>query len=155
MQLHWRYLLAGLILVCQLVACSASESNTKSTGEATISETITPLVSNTIPVEEAFASHQRNVMVSGEGRVIRVLPDDREGHPHQKCIVQLNSGITILIAHNIALAPRIESLRSGDTLAFKGEYVWSHKGGTVHWTHHDPKQAHPDGWLRHQGKQYQ
>lgn len=153
--LHWRVLLTSIILVCHLVACSASENNALPSGEATITDTASQPSSTTISIEEAFASHQRNVMVRGEGRVIRVLPDDTEGNPHQKCIVKLESGITILIAHNIALAPRIASLRQGDTLAFQGEYVWNHKGGTVHWTHHDPKLQHPDGWLRHQGKQYQ
>lgn len=156
MQLHWRFLLTGIVLVCHLVACSASETNALPSGEAgiTATDTASQPSSNTISIEKAFASHQRNVQVSGEGRVVRVLPDDTAGNPHQKCIVKLESGITILIAHNIALAPRIASLRAGDTLAFQGEYVWNHKGGTVHWTHHDPKQHHPDGWLRHQGKLY-
>lgn len=60
--------------------------------------------------------------VSGIGKVTRVLADDNDGSRHQRFILEMNSGRTLLIAHNIDLAPRISALRTGDTVSFYGEY---------------------------------
>jgi hypothetical protein len=92
--------------------------------------------------------------VSGSGTVVRILPDDNDGSRHQRFILRLASGQTLLIAHNIDLAPRVAPLREGDTVAYQGEYVWNDRGGVVHWTHHDPAGTHPDGWLKHDGRTY-
>lgn len=91
----------------------------------------------------------------GIGKVTRILSDDTEGSKHQRFILKLSSGLTILIAHNIDLAPRIESLKNGDTISFYGVYEWNAKGGTVHWTHHDPNKKHIGGWLKKGSKIYQ
>lgn len=87
--------------------------------------------------------------------VKRILPDDNEGSRHQRFIVELSSGQTLLIAHNIDIAPRIPDLRVGDEVAFGGEYDWNPEGGVIHWTHHDPGGQHPGGWLKHGGQTYQ
>ncbi len=104
---------------------------------------------------EAYKNHQSNVQVKGTGKVIRILNDDNQGSRHQKFILKLSSGITILIAHNIDLAPRVKSISKGDTVQFYGEYEWNNKGGVVHWTHRDPNGYHIGGWLKHYGSTYQ
>jgi hypothetical protein len=104
---------------------------------------------------EAFRSQRSDLQIQGEGLVIKVLPDDNQGSRHQRFILRLQSGQTVLIAHNIDLAPKIENLRLSDKVAFFGEYEWSEKGGTVHWTHKDPGQRHVDGWLKVGGQVYQ
>ena len=86
----------------------------------------------------AFQEHKSGVQVTGDGLVIKVLPDDNKGSRHQRFLLRLKSGQTLLIAHNIDLAPRIPSLEKGDFVAFYGEFEWNPKGGVVHWTHHDP-----------------
>lgn len=96
-----------------------------------------------------------NTQVEGEGVVSRILADDSDGDRHQRFILRLASGQTVLVAHNIDLAPRIADLHEGDTVAFNGEYVWNAKGGVVHWTHHDPSGQHHAGWLKHGGRIYQ
>jgi len=106
-------------------------------------------------IGNAYRQHQSNIEVSGKGTVIRILPDDNEGSCHQRFILRLDSGQTLLIAHNIDVAPRIASLEPGDTIAFKGEYEWNDKGGVIHWTHHDPDGRHQSGWLKHEGHTYQ
>ncbi|MBN2864985.1 MAG: DUF3465 domain-containing protein [Thiotrichales bacterium] len=106
-------------------------------------------------VERAFENRQSDVQVQGEGVVIKVLPDDNVGSRHQKFILKLPSGQTLLISHNIDLAPRLDSLSTGDTVEFYGEYEWNAKGGVVHWTHHDPRGKHLNGWLKHNGSTYQ
>ena len=106
-------------------------------------------------LERAFKEKRSNVQVEGEGTVDRLLDDDVEGSRHQRFIVRLPSGQTILILHNIDLAPRIDNLQTGDSIRFYGEYIWSAQGGKVHWTHHDPQGRHIAGWLKYKGKTYQ
>lgn len=103
----------------------------------------------------AFANQQRNLQIQGEGLVSAMLPDDTTGSQHQRFILRLTSGQSLLIAHNIDLAPRIADLNIGDRVEFYGEYAWNPEGGVVHWTHHDPDGRHAAGWLRHNGKLYQ
>jgi len=107
-----------------------------------------------ISLKSAFESHTSNVQVRGEGIVIRILNDDNQGSRHQKFVLKLPSGQTILIAHNIDLAPRINSISTGDRVHFYGQYEWSQRAGVVHWTHHDPQGHHIGGWLQHQGRKY-
>jgi Protein of unknown function (DUF3465) len=106
-------------------------------------------------LENAFANRLSHQQVAGQGTVVKILSDDIDGSRHQRFIVRLNSGRTLLMSHNIDLAPRIESLREGDTVAFYGEYEWNPKGGVIHWTHRDPQGRHPAGWIRHEGQTYQ
>jgi hypothetical protein len=103
----------------------------------------------------AFVERKSGVQVTGEGVVTKLLPDDTEGGRHQRFIVALSSGQTLLVAHNIDLAPRAESLKTGDSVAFNGVYEWNAKGGVVHWTHHDPNGRHQPGWLKHAGQTYE
>ena len=106
-------------------------------------------------IQEAFKQRKSDVQVKGQGKVIKILSDDLKGSRHQRFILRLSSGQTLLIAHNIDLAPRINSLQVGDTVAFYGEYEWNEKGGVIHWTHKDPNDRHVHGWLKHEGKVYQ
>jgi len=106
-------------------------------------------------LESAFTHRTSNIQVEGQGTVVKLLPDDTNGSRHQRFIVRLDSGRTLLMSHNIDLAKRIDTLRTGDTIAFYGEYEWNPKGGVIHWTHHDPQGRHPAGWIRHDGQTYQ
>lgn len=106
-------------------------------------------------IATAYTQRLQDVPVQAEGRVVKVLPDDNQGSRHQRFLIDTGYGHTVLIAHNIDLAPRIDALKAGDHVAFKGEYVWNDKGGVVHWTHHDPNGRHPGGWLQHDGRTYQ
>ena len=106
-------------------------------------------------IGRAFKNRTSNVQVEGKGEVTRLLADDLAGSRHQRFIVRLASGQTVLIAHNIDIAPRVDGLQEGDSVRFYGEYVWNEKGGVVHWTHHDPEGKHVAGWLKHNGRTYQ
>lgn len=106
-------------------------------------------------VEQAFQQQQSDIQLTVKATVIKLLPDDLDGNRHQKFIIQLPNKQTILVAHNIDLAPRVTDLKVGDTVKIFGEYEWSQKGGIMHWTHHDPENKHPHGWIEHQGLRYQ
>jgi len=103
----------------------------------------------------AFQDHRSNLFVESRGQVVKILADDLKGSRHQRFILQLPQGQTILIAHNIDLAPRINNLAIGDEVYFYGEYEWNDQGGTVHWTHHDPQYRRTGGWLEHRGVKYE
>ena len=105
----------------------------------------------TTPLQQYRGGEQ----VLGEGVVVRVLTDDNDGSRHQRFILELSSGKTVLVAHNIDLAPRIGSIRKGDTVQFYGQFEENDRGGVIHWTHHDPQGYHVDGWLKHEGRTYQ
>ena len=131
------------------------EDSTVSQAPAQAPRTELPAAAGDSLIQAAYENRQSDVQVEGAGRVVKVLPDDNEGSRHQKFILELASGQTLLIAHNIDLAPRIPDLREGESVSFYGEYEWNERGGVVHWTHHDPQGRHVDGWLKHQGKRYQ
>lgn len=124
-------------------------------GSSVISKNEITVNSTAESVEKAYQNKRSDVQVKGTGTVSKLLNDDNKGIRHQKFILRLGSGQTILIAHNIDLAPRINSIEQGDQVDFYGEYEWNERGGVVHWTHHDPKNQHISGWLKHQGKTYQ
>ncbi|MCF7969718.1 MAG: DUF3465 domain-containing protein [Methylococcaceae bacterium] len=111
-------------------------------------------VSSYNATKEKSSESTEPLLISGSGVVEKNLPDDIDGSRHQKFILKLASGQTVLISHNIDLAPRINSLAVGNTVEFYGEYVWNSKGGLVHWTHHDPSGIHESGWLKHAGIVY-
>jgi hypothetical protein len=102
-----------------------------------------------------LAGQKSGTEVTGAGIVKKVLADDNEGSRHQRFILTLSSGQTVLVAHNIDIAPRVDALKPGDSVEFKGIYEANAKGGIIHWTHHDPGGRHPPGWLRHAGRTYQ
>ena len=107
------------------------------------------------PLTQTSESWRAGEQVRGTGTVSQLLSDDNEGSRHQRFILQLSSGRTLLVAHNIDLAPRISSLSEGDTVSFYGEYEPNDQGGVIHWTHHDPRGSHPGGWLEHKGRRYE
>ena len=141
-----RYLHFILGLVCILsVGCSSASVAPSSQAPSSSDEVFA----------RAFEQHTSNLQVEGQGVVRRVLSDDNNGSRHQRFIVALSSGQTLLIAHNIDLAPRVISLREGDTVSFSGEYEWNPEGGVIHWTHRDSSKRHLAGWIKHNGEVYQ
>lgn len=110
---------------------------------------------NDYQLKKAFENHQSDLQIKGQGKVVHILPDDNKGSRHQRFLLKLNNQQTLLVAHNIDLAPRIPRLNIGDTVQFYGEYEWNKKGGVIHWTHKDPRNRHAHGWLKHNGRVYE
>jgi hypothetical protein len=76
------------------------------------------------------------------------------GSPHERFLVRVEGGPSVLVAHNLELAPRVP-LALGDSVEVRGVYEWNDKGGVIHWTHRDPDGRHEAGWIRHEGRLYQ
>ena len=129
-----------------------NNSSSSQKNHASVESAPTSLKPPTATQTENFTN---NSEVQGKGTVVKILADDNNGSHHQRFIIRLDSGQTVLVAHNIDLAPRIEVLNEDDTVVFKGVYVSNDKGGVIHWTHRDPEGRHEDGWLKRNGMVYQ
>ena len=73
---------------------------------------------------------------------------------HERFIIRLDGGTqTVLIEHNISIAPRVP-VSIGTQLTVHGEYIWNDQGGLIHFTHHDPQHTHEDGYIVVGGTRY-
>ena len=148
-------ILLALFFVLGFTACHAP-NNAPSNAQSLEVTSVSPTAQmDAGAIVEAYNAHRNVPQVQGSGIVVKVLKDDTNGLQHQKFLLKVSDNITILIAHNIDLAPRVDDIHEGDTVAFKGEYIYTPKGGTVHWTHKDPRGNHTAGWLEHNGKKYE
>jgi len=105
-------------------------------------------------VLDAQAQHLRHVQVTIVAPVLKILPDDTQGIPHERFLIALSNGTSILIAHDTRLAPRVP-VEAGDKLKICGEYIWNEKGGVIHWTHHAIGGIHPGGYIELNGQRYE
>lgn len=106
-------------------------------------------------LQNAYDNQLSDIQVQGHGVVTRLLSDDLIGDKHQRFILRVSPIQTLLMAHNIDIAERVQDLQIDKTVEFYGEYEWNSMGGVIHWTHHDPDGQHVDGWLKYNGKTYQ
>lgn len=106
-------------------------------------------------IKQAFLNKKSGLQVQGQGTVKLLLSDDLVGSRHQRFILRLNSGQTLLVAHNVDIAPRLVGLKVGEIVSFYGQYEWNTQGGVIHWTHHDPAKRHINGWLKYHAHYYQ
>lgn len=93
--------------------------------------------------------------LESSGICVRLLHDDLDGsgERHQRFILNIGHGHTVLVAHNIDLAERIP-VGLGDRLRFRGLYEWNKAGGMVHWTHRDPMGMEEGGFVEFRRKRY-
>ena len=91
--------------------------------------------------------------IEGTGFVRRLLNDQSDGLRHQRIVIQVPGGSTLLVAHNIELADRVP-VGVGDRIHFRGVYEWNELGGLIHWTHHDPMGQDDGGYVRFRRRVY-
>ena len=107
-------------------------------------------------MSDHYGKHDSGEWVETTGFVRRLLTDandDSDDSRHQRFIVEVHGGQTLLIVHNIDLAKRIP-VGMGDRVHFRGMYEHNDLGGLVHWTHHDPHGIEDGGWIRHRRRTY-
>lgn len=129
-----------------------STANQSNFTQSTLQHNIQPNLRNAAAL---FAAKISDVQVEDTGVIIKILADDIQGSRHQKFLVKIANGQTLLFAHNIDLAARIANIKVGDNITFRGEYEYNPKGGIVHWTHQDPQGKHFAGWIKHNGQVYE
>jgi hypothetical protein len=94
-------------------------------------------------------ANRPQVMITGV--VVKILPEDRDGLPHQKYALAVNEQITLLIVSNLDFG-RVP-LQVGESVSVCGEFKKVGQG-MVHWTHFDPHGGHADGFTVANGKLY-
>lgn len=104
-------------------------------------------------LNKRFRKSDTGSWIEVTGFVKRLLSDDDDGSRHQRFIIDIGGGHTLLIAHNIDLASRIP-LGMGDRVKVRGMYEWNDLGGLVHWTHHDPLGEEEGGYVRYRARNY-
>ena len=152
------FVLLAMCIALSFAACRApdnAQTNAKNQTTAQLQPASATANIDAGAITGTFSAHRNLSQVQGSGIVVKVLKDDIKGLKHQKFLLKVSDNITILVAHNLDLAPRVEDIHEGDIIAFKGEYIYTPKGGTVHWTHKDPRGNHQAGWLKHNGKTYE
>ena len=154
----WRAIIriALAILLALLGKKRSSAPTTRRTAQSSPRET-SPGATEHSDIASLFRNGRGDVIVVSDGEVVKILPDDLHDDDgsgqHQQFLVDVPGGVTIKIAHNLKFG-RVP-VHEGDRIRFKGEYEFNDRGGCIHWTHHDPKGWHEDGWLEHRGKRYQ
>ena len=154
----WLFILLAICIALSFAACRApnnAQANTQNQSTEQVQPVSATANMDAGAISEAFSAHRNLPQVQGSGIVVKLLKDDTKGLQHQKFLLKISDNITILIAHNIDLALRVDDIQEGDVIEFKGEYIYTPKGGTVHWTHKDPRGNHQPGYLKHNGKTYE
>jgi hypothetical protein len=98
-----------------------------------------------------FTKRDTGEWVEGRGLIIRLLSDDDDSH--QRFILDLRNGQTLLITHNLDISGRLP-VGIGDRVRFRGVYEWNDEGGLLHWTHRDQHANEKGGYLDYRGKIY-
>ncbi|MDR7015259.1 DUF3465 domain-containing protein [Acinetobacter sp. 3657] len=144
-----------LIVIALLIFAYVGLELKQNSTQFETSSSVEQRVDDQAKIMQAYQQQRSKLQVRSQGIVKAILPDDNDGSRHQRMILELDNGLTVLIAHNIDLAPRIEGLQKGEMVEFYGVYEYNNKGGVIHWTHHDPRRKHIDGWLKYKGRMYQ
>jgi hypothetical protein len=104
-------------------------------------------------MSRSYGKDDSGAWIEGSGIVRRLIADDNNGDRHQRMVLDLRNGQTLLIAHNIDLAKRVP-LGIGDRIRFRGMYEWNDLGGLVHWTHDDPLGVEDGGYIQYRARVY-
>jgi hypothetical protein len=106
-------------------------------------------------MERVYEKRDTGSWIEAVGIVKRLLADDDDSGVarHQRLILDLRNGQSVLIAHNLELAARVP-VGIGDRIRFRGVYEWNDLGGLVHWTHHDPLAIEDGGYIRYRSRTY-
>ncbi len=145
---------AILTLPCSLVFTGCSPSTNTIERPASYTKLAPNADTNETEVAAAQNNRASHVQVTCTLPVKRMLRPDDKGEKHEKFLLQLSNGSTILVAHNVSRAPSVP-VEAGDIVTVHGEYIWNNKGGVIHWTHASDTPRHEGGYIDFKGQRYQ
>jgi Protein of unknown function (DUF3465) len=109
-------------------------------------------------VYDAWREQRSYVEVTAQGSAARIF-GIRKGPSgaHEGFLLHLRGaaghGLTVKVEDNIDITGPVP-LQAGDDVELRGEYIYDPRGGIIHYTHHDPRGAHPPGYIRVRGRTY-
>jgi len=109
-------------------------------------------------VYDAWRAGRSHIEVTASGSVARVL-GQRQGPSgdHEGFLVHLRGadghGLTVRVEDNVDITGPL-TLKDGDDVVVRGEYIYDPRGGLIHYTHHDPRGRHVPGYVRVNGRLY-
>jgi len=109
-------------------------------------------------VYDAWRAGRSHIEVTASGSVARIL-GERPGPSgvHEGFLLHLRGsegrGLTVRVEDNVDLTGPIP-MRTGDDVTVRGEYIYDPRGGLIHYTHRDPRNRHPGGFVRVNGRLY-
>lgn len=160
---HHFSLIAALLLTQGLTACANRHDATPVSQMSADNAAVAQQSYGSAQQEQSYGQdqviaaqdqHAIKQQVTFTAPVKKLLPDDRQGSKHQKFLLALDNGSTILVAHNIDLAPYLP-IQPGTIINISGEYIWNRKGGLVHFTHRATRRGHMGGWVEVGGQRYE
>ncbi|MDQ2858547.1 MAG: DUF3465 domain-containing protein [Candidatus Eremiobacteraeota bacterium] len=110
-------------------------------------------------VYDAWRAQRSRVEVTASGSIVRLLGNrvGRSGE-HAGFLLHLRGaaghGLTVRVEDNVDLTGRLE-LTEGADAEVRGEYIYTARGGVIHYTHRDPRGHHAAGYVRTGGRFYQ
>jgi hypothetical protein len=149
------FVLVFLQLLFLIVPTSFSDSKPVATQSVTIPVKSDSVLTPVAKIKTFTKNKTSKVTVTVKGTIIKILSDDNEGARHQKFIIKLSNSQTLMISHNVDIAPRVMGITVNKAIIIHGEYIWNEQGGLIHWTHHDPDGTHANGWIIFNNKKYQ
>ena len=102
---------------------------------------------------DRYGKWDTDTWIEDSGVVVRLIADDVHGSRHQRFILRLPGGQTVLIAHNLELSARVP-VGIGDRVKLRGMYEWNEFGGLVHWTHDDPLGIEKGGYVEFRTRRF-
>ncbi len=153
----WLKLLCQAVILtvpCSLVFTGCSPSTSTIERPANYTKLAPSADTNEREVAAAQNNRASHVQVTCTLPVKRMLRPDDKGEKHEKFLLQLSNGSTILVAHNVSRAPSVP-VEAGDIVTVHGEYIWNNKGGVIHWTHASDTPRHEGGYIDFKGQRYQ
>ncbi len=91
------------------------------------------------------------VEVTASGSVARLLGNYSSGTRTHEGFLLHSNAFTIRIEDNTTITGQIP-LSKGEAVSLQGQYECN--DGVIHWTHHDPRERHPGGFIEAGGKIY-
>ncbi len=111
---------------------------------------------NDAAVCAAYSAGRSGVEVVAQGRVTHLFGiQPGRSSPHEGFLLRLDSGcvLVVRVEVNTDFTGAIP-LNPNAQVAVKGEYEYYPRGGVIHWTHHDPRGRHENGYIEAGGRTY-
>ena len=104
----------------------------------------------------AYDGGRSHVEVVADGTITQLLGVQQgRASPHEGFLFRLASGcaIVVRVEVNTDFTGSVP-LATGQHVLVKGEYEYYSRGGVIHWTHHDPRGRHENGYIDANGTMY-